>query len=111
GGVELVEVATGRVRRRLAGHPGGCFDLTFTPDGRRLLSAGADHSALVWGVRVQDVPLSAELRRETNAARLWDQMTDADAAAAYAAMGRLAADPAAAVRMARLRLRPGLLSD
>jgi WD40 repeat protein len=111
GEVELYEVVSCQVRRRLPGHAGGCFDATFTSGGRRLLTAGGDHSALVWGVRVQDVPLTAELRRETNAAKLWDRMTDGNAEAAYAAMARLAADPVAAVRMARLRLRAGLLSD
>ncbi|HJZ55575.1 MAG TPA: hypothetical protein VKE74_11475, partial [Gemmataceae bacterium] len=106
GSVELYEVVTGQVRRRLE-HPGGCFDATFTPDGRRLLTAGGDHSALVWGVRVQDVPLTAELKRETSAAKLWDRMASANAESAYAAMARLSADPAATVRIARLRLTPG----
>ncbi|MBY0513536.1 MAG: hypothetical protein K2P78_06450 [Gemmataceae bacterium] len=103
GEVQLYEAVTGQPRRWL-GHPGGCFDLTFTPDARRLVTAGGDHSALVWGVRVQDVPLPEELRRETSASKLWDWLTGRDAGLAYAAMARLATDPAAAVRMARLRL-------
>jgi WD40 repeat protein len=110
GEVQLYETVTGQPRRWL-GHAGGCFDLAFTPDGRRLLTAGGDHSALVWGVRVQDVPLPEALKRETSAARLWEWMTDGNAGLAYAAMARLATDPAATVRMARLRLRPGLLAE
>lgn len=110
GEIQLYEAITWQPRRWL-GHRGGCFDLTFTPDGRRLLSAGGDHSALVWGVRVQDVPLPAELKRETSAAKLWDHMTAGNAGLAYAAMARLATDPAATVRLARLRLRPGVVAE
>jgi hypothetical protein len=107
GTIELYETATGQPRRRLTGPGPGCRDLTFTPDGTRLLSAGADHSVLVWPVRLRDVVLSKEWRRETNASRLWDRMALGDAATAYLATARLAADPAAAVRMARLRMAPG----
>lgn len=110
GTVELYEIATGQVRRVLAGHAGPCLDLAFTPDGSRLLTAGADHAVLVWPVRVRDVPLTAALRRETDAAKLWAAMTTGNATAAYRAMARLAADPAAAVKMARLRLKPEALT-
>jgi WD40 repeat protein len=108
GAIDLYEVATGQVRRRLTDRPGGCHDLAFTPDGSKLLAAGADHAVLVWPVRLQDVSLPAELRRETSAARLWDRMTAGDAAAAYLAMARLAADPPAARAMARRRPASGV---
>lgn len=104
GEIDLIETATLGVRRRLTGPGPRCRDLAFTPDGSTLLTAGPGAGVLVWPVRVRDVPLSAELKRETNAALLWDRLGGADAAAAYAAMGRLAADPGAAARMARLRL-------
>jgi WD40 repeat protein len=105
GAVDLYELATLSRRRRLAGHAGPVRALTFTPDGTRLVSAGDDHSALVWGVRPRDVPLPDEYRRETSASRLWDRMTRGPAEAAYLALARLAVDPAAAVKVARLRLR------
>ncbi len=103
GRIRMIEIASGQTRRRFE-HPGGCFDLTLTADGRRLLSAGGDHSVLIWGLRVQDVPLSPELKRETSASKLWDWLDSADAEVAYLAMARLAADPPATVRIARLRL-------
>lgn len=103
GGVELVEAATLGVRRRLAGPGPACRDAAFTPDGSRLLTAGPGDAVLVWPTRVRDLPLTAELKRETSAARLWDRLASPDAADAYAAMARLAADPAAAAKMARLR--------
>jgi hypothetical protein len=111
GTIELYETATGQLRRRLTGPGPACCDLTFTPDGSKLLTAGADHSVLVWPVRIRDVALSLEWKRETNASRLWDRMTLGDAATAYLAMARLAADPAAVVKMARLRLAPGQTSN
>jgi hypothetical protein len=111
GTIELYETATGQLRRRLAGPGPACCDLTFNPDGSKLLTAGADHTILVWPVRLRDVVLSPELKRETNASRLWDRMTTGNAATAYLAMARLAADPVAVVKMARLRLAPGEMAN
>lgn len=108
GGVRLVEVATGQVRRRLGGHPGGYHALAFTPDGGRLLGGGADHAVWVWPVGLRDVPLPVELRRETSAAKLWERVAVGDAAVAYWAMARLAADPEAATAMARRRPLAGV---
>ena len=49
-GVALLDVATGAVVRRWTGHRGNVHALAFTPDGRRLISGGADASVLVWDV-------------------------------------------------------------
>ena len=111
GTIGLYEAATGRPRRWLPGHGAACLDVAFTPDGSRLLTAGADHGVLAWGVRVRDLPLPASIKRETSAAKLWDAMTTGDAEEAYLGMARLAADPPAAVKMARLRLRSVTSSD
>ena len=110
GSIDVIETVSGQVRRRLV-HPGGCSDLTLTPDGRRLVSAGGDHSALVWGMRLRDVPLTAELKRETNALKLWERVGQADADIAYLAMARLAADPTAALKIARLRMKTWSVAD
>lgn len=107
GTIELYETASLQVRRTLTGHDGACRDLIFTPDGTRLVSAGADHSIYVWPVRVRDVMLTAELKRETDAAALWNQMAFGRGTESYPAMARLAADPAGAVKMAKLCLKPG----
>ena len=111
GDVWLVEVATGETRRKLSGHRAASRAFAFTPDGTKLLTASADHTALVWAVRLQDVPLSAELKQETSAAKLWSAMAGGTASEAYAAMARMAADPRAAVAMARLRFKSGTKSD
>jgi len=57
-------------------------------------------------VRLQSLPLPVAVKRETSAAKLWAAMSKGKADAAYLAMARLAAEPPAAVKMARLRLKP-----
>ncbi len=51
-GGELViwEAATGRQLRRFQGHSGGVFDVAFSPDGHRFVSASWDKTAAVWDV-------------------------------------------------------------
>ena len=111
GTIGLYETATGQPWRTLVGHESGghqshCSVLAFTPDCSRLLSAGGDHSVLVWGVRVQDLEMPETIQRETRAGKLWTQLTTGPADKAYLAMARFAAEPPAAVKMARLRLKP-----
>jgi WD40 repeat protein len=106
GTIGLYEAASGQLRRTLPGHGALCHGLCFTPDGTRLLTAGADQQVLVWAVRMQDLPLPTALQRETRAGKLWTVLASGPADAAYLAMARFAAEPAAAVKMARLRLQP-----
>jgi WD40 repeat protein len=46
--IRLVEVATGKERRRFPGHHGQVEALAFTPDGKGLVSGADDTTALVW---------------------------------------------------------------
>ncbi|AWM41582.1 WD domain, G-beta repeat [Gemmata obscuriglobus] len=104
----LLEAATQTVRRELRGHRGAVRVLGFTPDGTKLLTAGGDHTVLVWDVRLQSVPLPDVVKRETNAAKLWEALATGPAGDAYLAMSRLSREPDAAVKMARLRLKPAV---
>lgn len=106
GGVQLIEAASGGVRRELSGHRGRAAVLGFTPDGTRLLTAGADHTVVVWDVRLSGVPLPDALKAETDAAKLWEALADGTAESAYLAMARLAREPAAAVKLVRMKLKP-----
>ena len=48
--IRLWDVATRRDICRVQAHRSGISALAFSPDGRRLLSASADATALVWDV-------------------------------------------------------------
>jgi hypothetical protein len=99
------------VRRVLTGHRGYPLVLGFTPDGTKLLTAGGDHTVLVWDMRLQNVPLPDAIKKETSAAKLWDLLATGNAKDAYLAMARLAREPDAAVKMAKMRLKPAAKSD
>lgn len=106
GRIELCDATTDGVRRVLTAHPGAVRILGFTPDGTRLLTAGEDHTILVWDIRLESLPLPELIKRETKAVKLWAMMCTGKADEAYQAMARFAAEPPAAVKMARMRLKP-----
>ncbi len=87
-GITLWDVATGRVRHRLAGHQGDVNAVAFAPDGRTVISGSTDTTALVWDVTV---PPHAKPAGGPDAA--WDDLLSEDAARAYQAMCALAATP------------------
>jgi WD40 repeat protein len=104
--VLIYEIATGQVRRRLTGHRYEVMSLAFGPDGSRLVTVSGDHTGLVWDVSLtagaaKGGPLSPE-----EWAKAWDALAADQAAPAYEALGRLAADPGAAVPLLRKHLRP-----
>ena len=110
--IRIYESATGKVRRVLpAPRPGGAHLLGFTPDGTKLLTAGGDHTVLVWDMRLQAMPLPDALKNETNAAKLWDALATGKAEAAYLAMARLSREPDAAFKLIKMKLKPAANGD
>jgi hypothetical protein len=93
------EIATGRERRRLAGHQGRVSSLTFAADGKTLVSGGEDTTALVWDLTGRldgkGLPGGKLSARELDAC--WTDLAAADAALGYRAVQTLAAAPARAV--------------
>lgn len=107
--IHLIEVATGRERGRLVGHKGAIETLTCSADGRMLISASDDTTALVWDLRGS---LGAgTVPERINLDECWSALAGADADQAYRAVGRLAAAPAQAVPYLGERLRPVPTAD
>ncbi|HEY7429034.1 MAG TPA: hypothetical protein VH682_32685, partial [Gemmataceae bacterium] len=100
--IRLLEVASGRERRRLTGHRGQVTALAFAADGRRLLSGCRDTTALVWDLAGHSPATLTAAELET----LWADLASADAARAYWAMHQLAAAPQSSLPFLRKRLQP-----
>jgi WD40 repeat protein len=99
--VNLVEVATGKLVRRLSGHEGTVHAVAFA--GSAPVTAGADANALVWdlsGLAGKAVRLLAREREQR-----WADLAGADPGRAYQA-GAALASTAEGVRFLEQRLRP-----
>jgi hypothetical protein len=112
-GVRLCEVASGRDIGRLpvrdseppANDRPCAAALAVAPDGRTLATGHADSTILFWdatlGGGTPRGPLTA-----SEAEALWADLRGADARKAYAAVWRLAGDPARVVPLVEARIRP-----
>ncbi len=105
--IYVFEVATGGLRRRLAGHRGTIRSLAFSPDGQRLISGSDDTTALVWDVtgRLSGPPHPAPLTAK-EIAELWEDLASPDAARAYRAVRLLAGAPAQVLPLLKRHLVP-----
>lgn len=89
-------------------HQGSITDLTTTADGRFLISASADGTALVWDLRQQErEPIQMEVKLE----QCWLDLGSLDAAKAFAAVHSLRDDPGKTLPFVAERLKPTRMPD
>lgn len=83
--IRIWDTASGHEVRRLRGHLAPAWSAAFTADGRSVVSAGADGTALVWDVSELSVrPQAQPLTPEELKAR-WNELASSDARVAYRA--------------------------
>jgi hypothetical protein len=109
-GVRLYEMASGKLRRSLAG--GDVTALAFSPNSRQLFSGSSDTTTLIWGLPGRDGSSArpAELSPAEADAR-WAELASADAATAYRAVWMLSLSPEQTVALLKDRLRPTSPAD
>jgi WD40 repeat protein len=103
--IDLWDYSTGKRVATLDGHTGPVTALAFSADGARLISGGADTTALIW--MVPNRPSEPErLADATTFSAFWTELGDKDAVKAFRAFLSLAGMPDRAVAVARERLQP-----
>src|SRR5262249_25434591 len=105
---QLLEVASGQVRTRFAGHFGFPGPMVFSPDGRTLATGSSDTTALIWDVTGWGTGgrLPAEQPSAGGLQTLWADLAAANAQAAPRAVWTLTAAPGPAVALLKEKLRP-----
>jgi RNA polymerase sigma factor (sigma-70 family) len=101
--VHVWEVATGKEIYRFRGHQAEIRSVAFSGNGRRLISASADSTVLVWDLTP---PSQMAKPGETEVAALWADLAGDDMRRAHTAVWRLAETPEVSVRFLRERLKP-----
>jgi WD40 repeat protein len=89
--VPVLEVASGRPRRRLKGHTDQVASVAFSPDGKTLATGSRDSTILLWDMRrnfgTEPTPGTAVSERMR---ALWNRLAEREAAHAYDAVLSLA---------------------
>lgn len=113
--IRLWEVATGKERRRFAGHRGDynrVRSIAFAPDGRLLASASEDTTLLLWDVTSPTHVRAREgdLTREELLA-IWSDLAGEDVRRAHDAICAIVHSPGSGIAFLREVLRPVPPSD
>jgi WD40 repeat protein len=104
--VPVVEVASGRLRRRLKGHTDEVNSVAFSPDGKVLASGGEDTTILLWDMTRPMAADPAVAGPTLDRLRVhWNNLASRDAEHAYDAVLALAAMPEESVAFLAARLQ------
>jgi hypothetical protein len=111
--VRLWDTASGTALGALAGHGGPVISLTFSQDGKTLVSGSADTTGLLWDVSrfVEDRRLPPVELPPDQVGKLWEQLGGEDADRAFDALVQLAAAPRETVPWLKTRIKPVPLLD
>jgi hypothetical protein len=113
GTILIVELASGKTRKRMVGgHQGTIRTLVFSADSKRLVSGSTDTTALVWDLcSYPDVNSKSKSLGSADFDRHWSDLASQDACAAHRAICRLADTADDAIPLMRERLHPTLEPD
>ena len=113
GTILIVELASGKARKRMVGgHRGSIRTLVFSGDSKRLVSGSADTTALVWDLC--SYPVANSQSKSLSSAdfdRCWSDLASQDASVAHHAICRLVDAANDAVPLMKERLHPTLEAD
>jgi WD40 repeat protein len=96
----VLEVASGRIRRRFQGHTTQVHNIAISPDGRTLATGGQDAAVLLWDLTRPARPHSGK------AADLWKELAGTSPEGAYDAVLAMTVTPAHSVPFLAVRLKP-----
>ncbi len=105
--VQIWEVRTGELRRTWDGHDGPAAPLAYSPNGRLLVTAGADGAALVWDVRhARDKKQAFVKPSAEKLGECWDVLAETNAAKAFECMETFVQCPDQGVAWIAQHLKP-----
>ncbi|MFL5340498.1 MAG: WD40 repeat domain-containing protein [Gemmataceae bacterium] len=106
GHLRYIDVISGVSSKSWEGHRGSVMGLTFSPDGKLLVSGSTDTTALVWDVAKLRPAVEPRTVSAADAERCWRDLADKDGPPAGMAVGTLASAPAVALPLLKEKLRP-----
>jgi WD40 repeat protein len=107
GATRVLEVATGKQRCLLAANHKNDASVACSPDGKRVASAGADSTLLVWDLF--DPAPNKRLRPDVSLEQIlpfWSDLSSAESKVAYQAICAFAAAPKCTVPFLETQVRP-----